>query len=344
MRVSGKHLQIFQAMPISKKTTSNVPPSNDVQGVAKMFESTNKQEARPEIKGSRKLATRSPSKTCSSQVLKQKKTTTQKKKRHKCKVDGCVAAFPYASDLKRHNRKHTGEKPFKCEVSRCNASFSQMAHLTKHRWTHSVDMPYKCEVDGCGASFCSLADQMSHTRSHTMEKPFKCGAKGCEAQFSLAGNLQRHKRIHSGEKPFKCEVGWCDAAFAQFVHLKKHLGTHAEDGAGQQYKLNGEAEEDTACGALPNRKKNRPKRFRTAKEQEKELGGEGSDCSQQGKRRKFDAGEETGWIEEKDAGKPVKRSRSPFLKCPLCGEENLPLVQMEDEGGPPTCPRCIGFT
>ena len=53
---------------------------------------------------------------------------TTKERPHKCIV--CKFCCTSASDLKRHNRTHTGEKPYTCEI--CNKSFSLSSHLRRH--------------------------------------------------------------------------------------------------------------------------------------------------------------------------------------------------------------------
>ncbi len=50
------------------------------------------------------------------------------RKMHQCLQ--CVKLFGFASDLARHMRTHTGERPYKCLI--CGKSYKQKIHLKVH--------------------------------------------------------------------------------------------------------------------------------------------------------------------------------------------------------------------
>ncbi|XP_039321713.1 zinc finger and SCAN domain-containing protein 5B [Saimiri boliviensis] len=130
----------------------------------------------------------------------------------------CSKEFKYFSQLKLHNRSHTGERPFECHE--CGKRFLQASDLRVHQRIHTGEKPYTCDV--CNKQFAHESTLQGHRRMHTGEKPFKC--KFCSKVFSHKGNLNVHLRTHSGEKPYKCPM--CGNVFRQLGTFKRHLKTH----------------------------------------------------------------------------------------------------------------------
>jgi hypothetical protein len=86
------------------------------------------------------------------------------------------------------------ERPYKCNV--CTKSFAHFTNLRRHVKLHSGNKPYTCEHSGCNKKFARRSDLQTHARIHTGERPFNCKFPGCTKSFTTVSNLRRHERTH----------------------------------------------------------------------------------------------------------------------------------------------------
>uniref|UniRef100_A0A6I8P1T8 C2H2-type domain-containing protein n=1 Tax=Ornithorhynchus anatinus TaxID=9258 RepID=A0A6I8P1T8_ORNAN len=86
-------------------------------------------------------------------------------------------------------------KPYACGF--CRKPFRRSSDLRDHERVHTGERPYRCGF--CGKAFTQSSVLAGHTRIHTGERPFRCGV--CGRAFNNSSNFKKHQRTHRPQPP-----------------------------------------------------------------------------------------------------------------------------------------------
>ncbi|XP_038220738.1 zinc finger protein Xfin-like [Zerene cesonia] len=136
--------------------------------------------------------------------------------RHACSY--CPMRFVQRSNMLRHERRHTGERPYTCP--HCERTFADKGACTSHTRTHSKDTSYACLY--CGQTFVQKSKLTYHIRRHTGENLETCTI--CSKLFTSACSLREHMKTHVAKaENVKCPL--CDKKYQDERYMLRHLRT-----------------------------------------------------------------------------------------------------------------------
>ena len=136
----------------------------------------------------------------------------------------CAKKFTTTSDLKKHIKSHSDNRPFVCGT--CGRSFKRQSHLKSHQLIHTGEKPNKCSM--CDYRSVQQNALKTHMKIHNQNNPFCC--PWCTKSFSLLCRMKTHM-LDNEEKQLSCKV--CDSEFNHMCALKNHMkNSHVRRGRG----------------------------------------------------------------------------------------------------------------
>eukprot|EP00036_Acanthoecidae_sp_10tr_P014287 CAMPEP_0206290670 /NCGR_PEP_ID=MMETSP0106_2-20121207/2736_1 /ASSEMBLY_ACC=CAM_ASM_000206 /TAXON_ID=81532 /ORGANISM="Acanthoeca-like sp., Strain 10tr" /LENGTH=306 /DNA_ID=CAMNT_0053721231 /DNA_START=70 /DNA_END=987 /DNA_ORIENTATION=+ len=133
----------------------------------------------------------------------------------------CKRRALFTAHLNTHvGKAHKQDKHFVCTHGECHYKTTRKSNLVRHFRVHTGEKPYTCPT--CSYRTAQKGDLTKHLRVHTGEKPFACPQ--CPYRASVRSHLIQHVRIHSDKKAFTCNE--CGFKTVRKTFFREHLKLH----------------------------------------------------------------------------------------------------------------------
>ena len=96
--------------------------------------------------------------------------------------DICNKQYSNKSNLVKHQRIHSGEKPYSCD--QCEKSFVRKDHLTKHRMIHTGEKLFSCDKH-----YASSSASSNHNKSSKHFNLMKINSNAAPTPFFNCGEV-----------------------------------------------------------------------------------------------------------------------------------------------------------
>ncbi|XP_068628711.1 zinc finger protein 679-like [Battus philenor] len=98
-----------------------------------------------------------------------------------------ICSYSWCKD-KNHRRDTSTPKQYSCEYPDCTYSTKLSSNLIKHKRKHTSEKPFLC--DQCTFRTNFINSLKVHKRIHTAEKPYAC--RFCSYKCNSSSNLKKH--------------------------------------------------------------------------------------------------------------------------------------------------------